>query len=237
MNKAHILSEIKRAAAENGGKPPGVDRFRTETGIRQHEWGQHWVRWSEALADAGFAPNALNARLSDDEVMGRLAALARELGHFPVTAEVRIKKRSDPTFPNAHVFYKRGGLPALRAKLREYCLARGEEDVAALCGEVTEHEPAPRTSKAVQKPEAFVYLMKSGRRYKIGRSKAVGRREYDLGILLPDPPRTLHKIRTDDPIGIEAYWHGRFADKRRRDTEFFDLTADDVAAFKRRKFM
>jgi hypothetical protein len=84
----------------------------------------------------------------------------------------------------------------------------------------------------------FVYLLKSGRYFKIGRSNSVGRRERELAIQLPEKANTVHTIRTDDPVGIEAYWHKRFESKRvRKDCEFFELSAADVTAFKSRKFM
>lgn len=78
--------------------------------------------------------------------------------------------------------------------------------------------------------------MKSGRFYKVGRSHAAGRREYEIGIQLPESLRTIHMIRTDDPTGIEEYWHKRFAAKRKKG-EWFDLNAADISVFRRRKFM
>ncbi len=58
VTKAHILDEIKRTADANGGQPLGRQRFYAEIGIKEADWsGRYWVRWSEALRDAGYSPN------------------------------------------------------------------------------------------------------------------------------------------------------------------------------------
>ncbi|MBN2020728.1 MAG: GIY-YIG nuclease family protein [Sedimentisphaerales bacterium] len=79
--------------------------------------------------------------------------------------------------------------------------------------------------------------MKLGKYYKIGRTNdPVEKRKYEIGLKFPENPKTIHEIKTDDPIGIEAYWHKRFENKNVRDkTEWFDLSSSDVKAFKRWK--
>ena len=79
-------------------------------------------------------------------------------------------------------------------------------------------------------------MARMGKHYKIGKTNHAGRRERELAIQLPEKASTVHTIKTDDPEGIEAYWHRRFEAKR-KNGEWFELSAADVAAFRRRRFM
>lgn len=58
IDKQHILDEIRRIAKVNGGKPPGQNEFKNETGINKYDWFPHyWVRWGDAQEEAGFVRN------------------------------------------------------------------------------------------------------------------------------------------------------------------------------------
>ena len=125
----------------------------------------------------------------------------------------------------------------LAKEIQEYCRSRdGYDDVIAICEPTATAETSADGVVASDGALGFVYLMKSGRFYKIGRSNTAGRREYELAIQMPEKLSTIHSIRTDDPPGIEAYWHKRFETKR-KNGEWFELASGDVLAFKRRKFM
>ena len=238
MNKEHILQEIKRTAKENCGKPLGWRRFFRETGIKEADWkGKYWARWNDAVSEAGLEPNQKTTAYEESLLIEKYISLMRELGRFPVVAEIRMKVRADASFPNDRTFERFGSKSEFAAKILDYCQTRsGYEDVSALCAAIADRPNANREDDDKQTVVGYVYLMKSGKFYKLGRSKAAGRREYELGIQLPEKLKTVHVIRTDDPAGIEAYWHRRF-DEKRKNGEWFDLGAADVAAFKRRKFM
>lgn len=236
MNCQTIVAEIKRTAAENGGKPLGRLRFEIETGIRPHEWMKYWSRFSDAHREAGLEPNEPTSAYEEVALIRRLVELARELGRFPTQADRRVKAHADPTFPSLRTFDKRlGNKRELVAKVAAFCQQNPEfADALQWC------EILPVRSETAAKSDAandgFVYLIKSGRFYKIGRTNSVGRRERELTIQLPEQATTIHAIKTDDPDGIEAYWHKRFEPKH-KNGEWFDLTAQDVSAFRRRKFM
>lgn len=241
MDKQQILDEIRRTAKANGGVPLGRERFAKETGIGYHDWfGKHWGRWNDAVREAGFAPNALKGAFEDDVLIQKLIALIRELGWFPGIGDLRLQKRKDAAFPNAKVLDSHFGPRARqRQAIVEYCQSHaGFDDVVPLCG-TNAFNAAERSNdgdKTATLVMGFVYLMKHGRHYKIGKTNATGRREYELAIQLPEKLRTIHIIKTDDPDGIEEYWHRRFASKR-GNGEWFALDLADVQAFKRRKFM
>jgi hypothetical protein len=43
-----VLAALRKAAADNGGRPPGEKQFRTKAGIPPTAWkGKHWIRWSD----------------------------------------------------------------------------------------------------------------------------------------------------------------------------------------------
>lgn len=237
MDKQHIINEIKRTAEKNNDIPLGTERFYAETGIRKTDWyGKYWARWGDAIVEAGYAPNKLKGSYEDEWVIEKFISLIQELGRYPVTGELRLKAKQDKNFPSHTVFSRVGKKAELARKTIEYCERKGGlNNIVEICKPITPSQAEYKKSKE-QEVIGYVYLMKSGRYYKIGRTNALGRREYDLGIQLPEKITTIHTIKTDDPIGIEAYWHKRFEEKH-RNGEWFELSNEDIKAFKRRKFM
>ena len=240
MTKQHILDEIKRTTEVNKGKPLGSPRFFKETGIKQSDWaGKYWARWGDAVREAGYEPNTLQEAYDESHLLEKLATYIQELGHFPVRNELKLKRRSDSAFPSWNVFPGLGSKAQIAAKVVSHCKGKeGFENAIAICLPLSSAESPAEDDSTDEFEIGFVYLLKSGKHYKIGRSNAAGRRERELQIQLPEAANHVHVIRTDDPVGIEAYWHNRFAAKRiRKEAEWFDLDSSDIKAFRRRKFM
>jgi hypothetical protein len=230
-----IISEIKRLASDNGGVAPGKGAFARATGITEAKWrGVYWVKWSDAVEEAGFAPNTWNQKLDTRSVLTSVAELCRRLGRMPTHAEIKMERRSTHDFPALptvlnHFPTKRELTGALRH------LGASDPKWSSLLQIVSEERVGEPISKTPGAAEGMVYLLKSGGHYKIGRSDDIERRFREVTIALPEAVTLIHTIRTDDPSGIEAYWHRRFAEKR-ANGEWFALSGDDVRAFRKRTF-
>jgi hypothetical protein len=152
----------------------------------------------------------------------------------------RMAHHNDPDFPSARVFQRVGNKKALITKFVAYCADRPEHaDVITLLEPLTAMylgSDADDLEPNNEKPSyGFVYLLKAHRgEYKIGRTNLVDRRQSELGATASVQLERVHVITTDDPSGVEAYWHKRFQDKRMRG-EWFRLSPADVKAFGRWK--
>jgi hypothetical protein len=242
-----IIAEIRRLAAEIG-RSPGLYLFETETGLGAHHWrGRYWARWSDALREAGLEPNAKKAMADPDVLLEQLALATRRFGHCPTVDELSLYRRGCPVASHSTLVHHFGPRHEMLERLARWTAARpAYADVAALLSQPLESQVLPRETgegdrEAVEgaSPAAttaptlgVVRLYRCRDQYRLGRTGGSGRRARPPSIALPASAVLEHAITTDDPIGVEAYWLRRFA-YRRLNPEWFALTAEDVAAFKR----
>jgi hypothetical protein len=234
--REQILNEIRKFALTNDGRVPGVRIFERATGIRESAWrGVLWARWGDAVKEAGLEPNVKQVRIEEDFFLTKIAKACRHFGKFPTAMELRMYQKQDDNFPNVKSITRHfGSLTHIPDQLVKWAEVRSDySDLAVILGRTSNASEEPPPALPVR--EGLVYLIRSGAHYKIGRSDELERRVKEIRIALPEVAELLHSIRTDDPAGIEAYWHRRFA-AQRANGEWFKLSASDVAAFKRRKY-
>lgn len=239
MTKDDIMRRIRELAAERGGHV-GFDMFVRETGIkdkwlRRQEW---WTGWNSLLSELGLETRKFNVpRTPEPRIVEAVAALIEREGRWPNEDDLVRERKRDDSFPSLGVIRplrRSGRLAELIIKLGE---ASGRFPTAS---DIARRQQTPVKDAADAGPDetvkGYVYLLRSGRRYKIGKSRDPSRRYREVRLELPEETHQVHTIPTDDPAGIEGYWHNRFAAKRIRNTEFFELDASDVRAFKRRTY-
>lgn len=237
-DRARIISEIRRLAKSNSGYI-SLRKFSKATGISEHQMiGKYWATWGEALSEAGISTKSFSQPpIADNRVLQVFAELMQRLEKWPTHAEMKLEHHHNASFPSFTVFRSRIMETNFAEKVLEYCETRNDLGLAAsILRKRLEAESSKPPTFDSASVVGYVYMMKSGRRYKIGHTNSVSRRHREIKLDLPDPTSVVHSIQTDDPAGIEAYWHNRFRSKRIRDTEFFELDASEVAAFKRRKY-
>ena len=236
QKRQDILEAIRKTAKANGEKPLGKRAFEVSTGFKESEWsGIYWARWSDALKEAGFTPtNTFNKRAEKFVLLEKLIPAIRHFGRLPTTLELRIYTKENPGVPNEKTLRNHfGAKEDLAIALFSYTNENAElQDIAALFKQY--NFPEKETGKAIVN-EGHVYLFKSGAHYKIGKTDNLERRVKEVSVALPEALTIIHTIRTDDPDGIEAYWHRRFSTLRAKG-EWFKLSTSDIKAFKRRTF-
>lgn len=235
MQKGDILDEMKRTAKENGGRPLGMKRFQVETGISAYEWSKHWPKYSDLQREAGCEPNKWTVDGYDESyLLEVLSAMTLQLGHFPTQYELRNRASSESSFPNERTFSRFGKKGELIAKVLLHSQdGPNYENLLSILGPDAQVAPPGSEGTVPAETYGFVYLVKGHPgEYKIGRTNLVDRRLSELGATASVEQSLVHEIRTDDPVGVEAYWHQRFCEKRMRG-EWFRLNAADVRAFKR----
>jgi hypothetical protein len=238
-SRESILDALRSAAAENGGRPPGVRTFQSSTGITLAALQRvGFARYGDAVAAAGLAPNDLTAPKDSKTMMQELAALTRTLRRFPTISDLRAARATRSTLPSLEAYLRLSGRSwaTLRQMLVAHCRnSQTDADLSAFVKDEAKDQTDGAPDSKSARVRGFVYLARHGQDYKIGRSNDVTRRRRELALLLPQELKHVHVIETDDPEGIERYWHQRFEARRVRG-EWFRLTPEDIRAFKRRRY-
>jgi hypothetical protein len=236
--RTQIISLIKSIANERDGKPPGKQLFESLTEIKESEWYPHlWLRWGDAIREAGLAPNKMAVRYDEEYLIAKYITLIQEIGRFPVDGELRRKAKLDADFPSKGAFDRLGNKQTKVEKLLRYSRAKGGlEDVVRHCENALLPDRGENGNPYTVERVGYVYLIQHGsrREFKIGFTMNTFRRHGEISVELPEQVEPVHVIKTDDPAGVEAYWHRRFSDKR-KNGEWFALSRADVQAFKRWK--
>ena len=240
MNSDHIIRAIREASAKER-RPPGEAKFFKLTGLSRSDlWNAGYARYSEALAAAGLAKNSMTTAFDAESMLTKLLSLVVKLGRFPSKGDIKVERKADPQFPSYDAFFQLSGrsYPNLRAMLLDHChVHKIALEIQAMLGQDQNATQASVVSKesTSDRVQGYVYLVKHGCDFKIGRSNDVTRRRREFALLLPQELEHIHVIETDDPEGIEFYWHRRFESRRSRGA-WFKLKPQDVAAFRRRRY-
>lgn len=233
ISKQDIIKAIQNTAQENGGRPLGRERFEKETGIKIYDWMKFWAKFGDVQKEAGFKPNILTVAYDLDYILGKWTNLIKELGRFPTSGDLMVKNHSDPNFPSKGAMLKLGNKQEIVQGVLDYAQRNNLTDVASVCEQAIKISETKINENTNEKLNiGAVYLFRHGKYYKIGKTYDTVRRGNELRIQLPENLDLIHEIKTDDPSGIEAYWHRRFETKR-MNGEWFDLTSADLKAFKR----
>ncbi|MFM7023134.1 MAG: GIY-YIG nuclease family protein [Flavobacteriales bacterium] len=221
------------------GKQPSSQEFYQETEIPAHQLKKIYPRdaYSSLVEECGDTPQSFASEKTGlENILIQWGQLVKKNNRLPVISEWDFNKCK----PLATNIRKNYGInwSEIPHKFRDYAKEKDEWQDILLLIPIKEiiNSQENATNDILREKPGYVYLLKVGKHFKIGRAEDLGGREYQLKIQLPEKPERIYAIETDDMVGIEKYWHNRFADKR-KNGEWFELSNHDISAFKKRKFM
>lgn len=232
-SKDEIVKEYKKLKAIIGHSPDSQTFYdKSPVSKRDAELAFGSKTYTKIQKAAGDEPRVFgHPSISPDEYFKQYGSAVREFQGIPKIADWKHRRFK----PSITGYCKKFGLRWSQMPLEflNWAALKPEwADVVDICRSAL---PAQTLDAAVAQDKiGYVYLMKSGSLYKIGWSESPKRREYEVDQKSPYPTKLIHEIETDDPAGVESYWHGRFRDKHKKG-EFFELSPEDVTAFRRWK--
>ena len=204
IQKQEIIRAIRSIAESSGGVPPGEKKFLSETGIANHTWRNRiWRKWSDALFEAGFSPLQWTGGYEDGEILQQVSDFSKRLGAFPTSGDLEFEGSNNPNFVSNTAIKRRWRIGELATELRAFAMDRGDDQVVAYCDDfLATRKSRPIDDEAANKPAlGYVYLIKYGKDFKVGRTSSLARRSRQVQIELPDETVLVHAILTDDPAG------------------------------------
>src|SRR3990172_9399816 len=179
---------------------PTSKEFYSETGITKHvaEVAFGNQAFSKIQRAAGDEPHKFGIPgRSPDEFFQIYGNVIRDLKEVPTRAEWK-RRKAKPT-ADSYLRKLKVSWRQMPFAFQEWAIKQsGWEDVIQICKtHCMNLKQDPDESEESLPSVGYVYLMKSGKHYKIGKTNSVGRRQYELGTKLPEEAKTIHFIETD----------------------------------------
>ena len=212
-----LLDDLRKIS-DSLGRVPKASEYDAQGKYNSATYSKRFGSWNEALSAVGIEPTKY-INIPDDLLMTNLEEVWLKLGRQPKRREM---KRPLSRFSERPYAQKFGTWKKALTKFVEF--------------KNSQSEATREGQQQSQSAAGHVYLIQSGKYFKIGKTNDLGRRSKEIAIELPEASAVIHTIQTDDPYGIEAYCHRRFKD-RRKNGEWFELSEDDVRAFRSKSSM
>ena len=198
MMKDEILNLLRDIAGTEGGDV-SMRHFMALSGIKEKQIvGAHWPTWNDAKRDAGLDTKPfVRERVQEDPIIPSIAVLLSTLERWPTENELRLAKKKNASIPSTRVFRRLSVDRNFLCKLETHC--SGIPVMASVSNVISDKlRESLKVELTSLSTVGYVYMMRSGRSYKIGRTNSPARRHREVRLDLPEPTNLVHSIETDD---------------------------------------